>query len=95
MMPKNISDMVKNLTDNERVVLKSLFHNYYGEKGDGVWSHAVNDSHEPSGLSGKTLSGVVSSLVQKGYYVRSEYEKNEWALWTTSLGKELMKELFE
>jgi hypothetical protein len=85
--------MKTNLTPNETLVLKSLYFNAYGEKGDGVWSWAVNDSHAPSGLTGKVLSGVVGSLCKKGI-IRSEYyDKNEDVIWTTDVGKAILEEL--
>lgn len=56
-----------NLTTNELAVLNALNSNYFsGEPGDWVWSNCINDSNKPSGLEGKALGGVVSSLCQKG-----------------------------
>jgi hypothetical protein len=95
MSNQKVIQIVENLTENEHAVLKALYNNAYGEKGDGVWAWAVNDSHEPSGITGKSLSGVVGSLCKKGLYRSEEYDKNEWVLYTTELGNSVMKELFE
>lgn len=54
------------LTENEKKVLKSIYYNFFGNSpGDWVWSDCINESKFPSGLHGKTLSGVVASLAKK------------------------------
>lgn len=78
------------LTENEIKVMRSLANNAYGDNGDGVWSWAVNESMEPSGIEGHALAGVVGSLVKKGLYRSEEYEKGEWVLWLTDKGREMM-----
>ena len=75
------------LTANEIAVLKALANNCYGDKGDGVWSWAVNDSTTPSGIEGKSLSGVIGSLCKKGYIVSEEYERNEDVIWMREPGR--------
>lgn len=77
---------MENLTDNEKAVMKALANNHYGDKGDGVWSSAVNDSNQPSGIEGKALSGVVGSLCKKGYISSEEYERKEWVIYMNPLG---------
>lgn len=60
------------VTQNEykvlRAILRNNFHNMSGAWtiGSEIWSDCINDSQEPSGIEGKTLSAVVSSLSQKG-----------------------------
>lgn len=54
-----------NLTDNEFKVLRSLDNSEYGEVlRDDVWTFTIADN---SDLSGKIISGTVSSLVKKGF----------------------------
>lgn len=54
------------ITESERKVLRSIYTNDFGTNGDCVWADSINDSAEPSGIEGRSLSGVVSSLMQKG-----------------------------
>ena len=84
--------MTIQLTENEQAVLKSLANNHYGDQGDGVWSWAVNESQEPSGITGPALSAVVGSLVKKGLYTSEEYDRNEQVLWRTETGLAAMKQ---
>lgn len=84
--------MTQTLTENEHKVMKSLANNDYGDRGNGVWSWAVNESRTPSGLTGKTLSGVVGSLCKKGYIFSEEYEKNEDVIWMTDLGRSYVED---
>lgn len=54
-------------TQNETAVILALATNDFGNQaGDWVWANSINDARKPSGIEGKALSGVVSSLVQKG-----------------------------
>lgn len=65
-----------NITDNEAKVLKAVLTNDFTmsngrvpdkfEGSDWIWSDCINDTRFPSGIEGKALSGVVSSLCQKG-----------------------------
>jgi hypothetical protein len=67
---------VADITDKEGKVLKAVLTNDFTmsngrvpEKYDGpdwIWSDCINDTRFPSGIEGKTLSGVVSSLCRKG-----------------------------
>lgn len=86
----NAQEIFNNLTFNEKAVMKSLFFNNYGDGGCGVWEWAVNDSQYKSGIDGKALSGVISSLCKKGIYKSEEYERNENVLYLTTLGREVM-----
>lgn len=68
-----------NLTQNESKVLKTILTNDFTmsngaipatyEGTDWIWSDCINDSASPSGIEGKSLSGVVSSLCKKGLVV--------------------------
>lgn len=83
------------LTENEFAVLQSLAFNNYGDWGSDVWSWAVNDSQKPSGLTGKTLSGVVSSLCTKGLYRTNDAGGKDGAyLASTVLGDKIIQTLF-
>ena len=60
------------ITRSEHTVLKTILYNYFMDArpspelvGRPVWSDCINDSRHPSGIEGKALSGVVSSLCQK------------------------------
>jgi len=75
-----------NLTENEIKVLNAICHNFYGDgPGDHIWSDSINDSHKPSGIEGKALSGVVSSLCQKGM-VETGGDKKDATCWVTEAG---------
>jgi len=62
---------MKNLTEKEAAILGAFFESEYGdvdmaaysEYGREIWMFSIK---EHSGLDGKTFSGTVSSLVQKG-----------------------------
>jgi hypothetical protein len=57
-------------TENELRVLNAIRYNYFNSAaepvGHEVWSLQIEDSNRPSGLSGRTLSGVCASLARKG-----------------------------
>lgn len=54
------------ITEKEQAVLISILHNMFNETGlDPVWAECLNDSRRPSGIEGKTLSGVCASLAKK------------------------------
>ena len=56
-----------NITSNELKVLQSIATNFFGQQvGDPVWADCINDSHKPSRIEGKALSGVCASLAKKG-----------------------------
>ena len=66
------------ITTNEAAVLRSIATNYYNSLNGGapsnyaeannpVWSELINDASIPSGITGKSLSGVCGSLAQKGF----------------------------
>lgn len=83
------------LTENEFAVLQSLAFNNYGDGGSDVWSWAVNDSQMPSSLTGKVLSGVVSSICQKGLYKTAHAGgKDGEYLYRTALGDKVVETLF-
>jgi len=80
-----------NLTENEIKVLNAICHNFYGDgPGDHIWSDSINDSHKPSGIEGKALSGVVSSLTQKGM-VETGGDKKDATCWVTEAGMNYFK----
>ena len=82
-------------TENEYAVLQSLAFNHYGDGGSDVWSWAVNDSQKPSGLTGKTLSGVVASICKKGLYTSHSFgKKDDDFLGRTALGDKVVEILF-
>ncbi|WP_327210131.1 hypothetical protein [Rhizobium leguminosarum] len=81
-----VETVVETLTDNEKKVLKALYHNTYGERGDGVYSHLIDDSDEPTGLAKTSLPGIVGSLVKKGI-AETEGMNDDKAIWLTDLGK--------
>lgn len=64
------------VTASELLVLKAVFYNYFSpSNGRGletdidaqIWSDCINDSAKPSGIEGKALSALVSTLSQKGF----------------------------
>ena len=66
-----------NLTNKEFAVLRAIATNCFNHMNYGiptcyeeanaeVWTNCINDAKYPSGLEGKALSGVCSSLVRKG-----------------------------
>jgi DNA-binding MarR family transcriptional regulator len=86
-----------NLTENELAVVKALaFNNYsigYCDDLEGAtWSEFINDSAAPSGIEGRSLSGVVSSLCQKGLIASSEYDRNEWTISWTEAGRAFVRQ---
>ena len=67
-----------NVTLNEYKVLRSILTNEYNAnngrdngsaEGTETYSDSINDSREPSGITGRALGGVVSSLDKKGLVV--------------------------
>ena len=65
------------ITANEAAVLQSIATNCfnvlnydiptcYEEANAEIWTFAINDAKIPSGIEGKTLSGVCASLSKKG-----------------------------
>ena len=90
--------IVSDLTAKERAVLKALYFNNYGERGDGVYSWAVEESLEPSGLSASSIPGVIASLCIKGLYVSRPDDggkPGESVLLQTDAGRALMATLAE
>ena len=65
-------------TVKEQAVLVAIYWNFYGNCGisertgreqrldSPVWSDCINHSSKPSGVEGRSLPGVVSSLAKKG-----------------------------
>lgn len=67
---------MQHITDNELAVLRAILTNYFHDGlkgretiGNLVWADCINDAGKPSGVTGKSLSGVVSSLSRKGLIV--------------------------
>lgn len=88
-----------NFTANEMAVLQALaFNNFSVGMCDdfqgATWSDCINDSEKPSGIQGRSLSGVVSSLCQKGYITSAEYDTNEWTISWTDMGREFARANF-
>lgn len=86
------------LTVKERAVLKALYFNAYGERGDGVYSWAVEESLEPSGLPDASIPGVIASLCTKGLYTSRPDDggkPGERVLWLTDAGRVMMADLAE
>mgnify|MGYP001576476051 CR=1 FL=1 len=57
------------ITKNEHSLIRAMFTSVYCEDGDAIWAHLVADQHscsEPTFLTGKAVSGTMSSLVKKG-----------------------------
>jgi len=80
------------LTKNEQSVMLAIADNFF-QNGDtsyrsAVWSDSINDSHSPSAITGKALSGVVSSLSKKGLL-----GTNDEIVWLTEQGAKLIDDL--
>lgn len=68
--------MITEPTDKEYRVLRAIllndFTNVNGAMPENyadateIWANSINDSAEPSGITGRSLSGVCSTLAQKG-----------------------------
>ena len=65
------------ITPNEAAVLRAIATNCfnvlnygaptcYEEANQEIWTDLINDAEYPSGITGKTLSGVCGSLAKKG-----------------------------
>lgn len=85
---------LKDLTDNELAMVQSLYHNVYGDRGDGIWSHCSGESKKPHGLSNGSVPGVIGSLVKKGLMYSDPKERGEPAgvIGLTPAGQELAAE---
>lgn len=55
------------ITRNEHKVLRAILTNDF--QAGGTWANCINDASEPSGIEGKALAGVVSSLAKKGLLI--------------------------
>jgi hypothetical protein len=89
-----------NATENEAKVLRAIATNFYNECNGGtpatfeqaanpVWLELINDAGMPSGIDGRSLSGVCSNLAQKGF-ANSDAE----CTWLTQAGWDAMLEHF-
>lgn len=79
-----------NLTASEIEVLEAINNSDYGsELGDPIWSWDIADNCP--NLVGKQISGVVSSLSQKGL-VGSCKDGNDSTTWLTPEGIEVCKQ---
>jgi hypothetical protein len=64
-----------NLTAFEIAVLRAIDNSEYGEYLlNAVWTFTVADNMQPDGPTGRQLSGVISSLVQKGVVDVQDYD---------------------
>lgn len=80
---------MKNLTTNEKAVLKEITEDCFYEGLDfQIWADCFVDS---CSLPNKEVRGVLSSLVKKD--IIYGIEKFDGTIQFTDLGKELMKEL--
>ena len=77
-----------NVTENEKAVLLAIKYNYFGSY---TWANCINDSDKPSGIEGKRLSGVVSSLSKKGF-VYVEGSDNEAVIGLKAPALELLRD---
>lgn len=85
------------ITDNERKVLAAIKHNYFaagnfGDDAPWIWSDCINDSDKPSGIEGKTLSGICGSLATKGL-VETDGHKRDACIRLTKAGIEASKDM--
>jgi hypothetical protein len=81
--------MSEQVTESELKVLRSLRTNHYGDGGEGpTWAWAVNESDEPSGFTGKTLSGICGSLAKKKLIASSGSGEEAW-IELTDAGREI------
>lgn len=86
------------ITSNEAAVLRAIATNCYNVMNYGVptcyedanqeiWTDLINDAECPSGIEGKALSGVCSSLVKKGLMKSfTGFEKGEATVMMTEEG---------
>jgi DNA-binding MarR family transcriptional regulator len=81
------------ITENERKVLRAILTNDFGDGDDLAWrwSNSINDAGEPSGLSGKTLSGVCASLAQKGLVQADGQSGRDACIRLTPAGAEIAR----
>jgi predicted MarR family transcription regulator len=80
-----------NLTELEKKVLRAINDSDYGEElGEPIWRGTERFVNTPS-ITGKALSGVYSSLNQKGLVVSTEDGKDS-TVYITDLGIEVCKE---
>lgn len=74
-------------TEKEYRVLRAILTNWFGNSDPTaeIWSAQIDDANEPSGLRGKTLSAVCSTLTQKGL-VKSSGSGRDAVIWLTAAG---------
>lgn len=78
-----------NVTDSEYKVLRALRTNHYGDAGETeTWTSCINDADEPSGITGKSLSGVIASLNKKGL-VKSYEDGRDSTVCLTNEGRKI------
>ena len=94
------------ITANEAAVLRSIATNCYNvmnygvpscyeEANQEIWTNLLNDAEFPSGLEGKTLSGVCGSLAKKGLTKSfTGFEAGEATIMMTKEGYDAMTEFF-
>lgn len=87
------------VTHAEMLVLKAVFFNHFSpSNGQGketdideaIWSDCINDSAKPSGIEGKALSALVSTLCQKGF-MRSSGSGQDRCVSVTRAGYDVIK----
>lgn len=72
------------ITQREHRVLRALVASRRARPDGSVptWGDGVNDSDEPSGVKGLSLSGVMATLQQKGFITatgKGRYREVNWA----------------
>jgi len=81
------------ITQNEAAVLRAIATNCYNvmnygnpscyeEANQEIWTNLINDAEYPSGIEGKSLSGVCGSLARKGLILSFEGGKDSTIMMT-------------
>ena len=93
------------MTEKELNVVKAIAkadEDYIDGLGEPVWASWVDFPHNPitSHYSGKTIAGIISSLIKKGYIKTEEFDyratdshdpDDNWTLAVTPLGKKMLE----
>ena len=93
-MEKEVNMITTNEAAGLRAIATNCFNvlNYgiptcYAEANQEIWTDLINDAEYPSGIEGKALSGVCSSLVKKGLMKSfTGFEKGESTVMLTEEG---------
>lgn len=93
------------ITENEAKVLRAIATNCfnvlnygipssYEDASNWVWTDCLNDAKFPSGIEGKSLSGVCGSLSKKGL-IESDDCPGEESILLTEAGFDAMMKFFD